>query len=90
MEKIITSFSNKYAISRNEIITEIESVFSSLLSQFYRMEVVVFFREDLRLEAIGYGRAGGMIIQTPIDISGIKNFPALKKAWRCIWPKPQY
>lgn len=66
---IITSFSNKYALTRGEIIPEIETVFSSILSQWYRMEVLVFFREDFRMEAIAYDHTGGIIMQKPVDLS---------------------
>lgn len=79
MQELITSFAaytaavGKYGLSRSEVMAEIESIFSSLLSQWYRLQVMVFFREDLRLEAVAYDDSGGVIRQKPLDLSVIKG-----------------
>ena len=54
MQDILESFSGKYGLSKAEVMTEIESVLASRLSLWYRLEVMVFFREDMQLEAVAY------------------------------------
>lgn len=62
-----------------ETIQKIETVFSSMLSLWYRMEVMVFFREDLQIEAIAYDHTGGIILQKPVDLSETRGRNTLKK-----------
>ncbi len=73
MQEIITSFANKYGLSKAEVMDEIEKTFSAMLSQWYRLEVMVFFHEDFHLEAVAYNNSGGAIIQKPIDFSEMKS-----------------
>ncbi len=47
MQEIITSFVYKYGLNRAEVMTEIEAVFSAMLSRWYHLPVMVFFRKDL-------------------------------------------
>ena len=49
MQKIITSFAGQYGLTRSEVMAEIENVFSAVLSQWYSLDVMVFFSEDLQL-----------------------------------------
>jgi hypothetical protein len=79
MQKIIAEFSGKYALARNEVISEIEIVFSSMLSRWYNLEVMVFFREDFQFEAIAYDHTSCIILQKPIDLSKMKGRNTLKK-----------
>ena len=79
MQEIIASFSHQYTLTRSEVTQEIENVFSSILSQRYHMEVMVFFREGFRLEAIAYDRVGGIIMQKPVDLAKMKGRNSLKK-----------
>jgi len=73
MKEIIALFTGKYGLTRAEIMAEIETVFSILLSQWYGMGVMVFFREDLNLEAVAYNHTGGVIIQSQVDLSKMKG-----------------
>ncbi len=79
MQKIIASFAGKYGLTRSEIMTEIESVFSSVLSRWYRLEVLVFFREDLQLEAVAYNKTNGVIMQRLVDLTEIRGPNTLKR-----------
>ena len=79
MQKIITSFSTQYCLTKTEIMVEIEAVFSTILSQWYRLEVMVFFREDLQLEAVAYNKANGVTEQGFVDISKMMGLNSLKK-----------
>ncbi|MEW6289949.1 MAG: hypothetical protein AB1545_08855 [Thermodesulfobacteriota bacterium] len=73
MQKIITSLTGKYGLTKPEVMTEIEAVFSSMLSRWYRLQVMVFFRADLCLEAVAYNDSGGVIMQKVIDFCQIKG-----------------
>jgi hypothetical protein len=79
VEKIIASLSTKYSLTRYEVVQEIETFFSSILSQWYHQEVLVFFRENLQLEAIAYDHTGGIIMQKAFDLSEMKGRNTLKK-----------
>lgn len=79
MQQIITSFALKYGLTKGEVMAEIEAVFSSTLSRWYRHEVMVFFREDLLLEAVAYNRIGGVIMQRIVDIMAIRGLNSFKK-----------
>jgi hypothetical protein len=60
-------------------MTEIEKIFSATLSQWYRIEVMVFFRGDLQLEAVAYNSVGGVIMQRLIDFTTTRGFGTLQK-----------
>ena len=79
MQEIIASFTDKYGLTKTEIMAEIENVFSAILSQWYRLEVMVFFRENFQLEAVAYNNSGGVIMQKPVDLSEIKRRNTLKR-----------
>lgn len=79
MQKIITSFTGQYGLSRSEVMAEIESVFSSILSKWYHLEVMVFFRKDLQLEAVAYDKTGGVIIQRMIDLQELRGSSSLRR-----------
>ncbi len=79
MQDILASFSSKYGLSKAEVMTEIESVLAARLSLWYRLEVMVFFREDMRLEAVAYNDAGGVILQKPVDLLKMKGQKTLQR-----------
>lgn len=79
MQEIISLFAGKYGLTRNEVMAEIENVFSTILSQWYRLEVLVFFRKDLQLEAVAYSRIGGLVIQRNINLAEIRGPNTLKR-----------
>jgi len=69
MQEIITSFVYKHGINRAEVMTEIEAVFPAMLSRWYHLPVMVFFRKDRQLEAVAYDDSGGLIMQKPIELA---------------------
>ncbi|MBU1420057.1 MAG: hypothetical protein KKI15_16350 [Proteobacteria bacterium] len=79
MQQIIASFALKYRMTMTEVMIEIERTFSSMLSQWYGLEVMVFFRDDLQLEAVAYNKVGGVVRQQLIDFTRMSGFNTLKK-----------
>lgn len=79
MQQIINSLTAKYRLTVSEVMTEIEKIFSATLSQWYRIEVMVFFRGDLQLEAVAYNSVGGVIMQRLIDFTTTRGFGTLQK-----------
>jgi len=77
MWEIIATLTEKYGLTRGEVMAEIESVFSAMLSRWYRLEVMVFFREDLQMEAVAYNRSGGVVMQNTVNFSVIKGINTL-------------
>ena len=71
MESIIASLASRHGLSRAEVLVEVESVFSALLSRWYRREVLVHFRQDLGLEAVAYARVNGIVHQRIIDLPAL-------------------
>ena len=68
MQSIIASLASRHGLSRAEVLVEIESAFSALLSRWYRREVLVQFCQDLGLEAVAYARVHGIVHQRVIDL----------------------
>ena len=79
MQQIISSLADKHGLTRAEIMAEIEDVFAAQLSQWYRLPVMAFFREDLRLEAVAYNNSGGVIMQRLVDLSEIRGRGTLRR-----------
>ncbi|HIP83860.1 MAG TPA: hypothetical protein EYH19_09925 [Desulfocapsa sulfexigens] len=52
MEHVIQQFASQYCLTGNEVIAEIEKVFSSVLSQWYGLDTMVLFRKDLGMEDV--------------------------------------
>jgi len=73
MKEIIALFTGKYGLTRPEVMAEIENAFSTTLSHWYGMEVLVFFRERLHLEAVAYNNSGGIIMQQQVDLADIRG-----------------
>lgn len=60
MQNIIARFAEQYGLTRNEAMATIENVFSTVFSRWYLIEVMVFFRNDLQLEAAAYNNINKM------------------------------
>jgi hypothetical protein len=73
MREIIKLFTGKYGLTRPEVMAEIETVFSLVLSRWYGMEVMAYFREDLQLETVAYNNSGGIIMQQQVDLTEIRG-----------------
>lgn len=79
MHDIIASFAQKHRMTMTETMTEIERTFSSMLSKWYGLEVMVHFRDDLQLETVAYNNQGGVIRQQLIDVTKMRGLNTLKK-----------
>ena len=71
MQSIIASLASRHGLSRAEVLLEIESALSALLSRWYRREVQIHFRQDLSLEAVAYVRVNGVVHQRVIDLPAL-------------------
>ncbi|KAB2891071.1 MAG: hypothetical protein F9K32_05975 [Desulfobulbaceae bacterium] len=69
MQDIITQFADRYRLTATEVMVEIESALSAILSKWYQLEVIVSFREDLLLEAVAYSNNRGVIRQDIVNIT---------------------
>ncbi|KJR98689.1 MAG: hypothetical protein VR65_19425 [Desulfobulbaceae bacterium BRH_c16a] len=79
MQEIIASFAQKHRMTMTEVMTEIERTFSSMLSKWYGLDVMVHFRDDLQLEAVVYNEIGGVVRQQLIDFTKMRGLNTLKK-----------
>jgi hypothetical protein len=79
VHEIITSFTGKYGLTKAEVMAEIETAFSTMLSKWYRLEVMVFFREDFQLEAVAYNHTGGITMQQFVNFSVMKGVNTLTR-----------
>lgn len=79
MQEIITSFTGKYGLTKAEVMAEIETAFSAMFSKWYRLEVMVFFREDFQLEAVAYNHVGGITMQQSVDLSAMKGMNTITR-----------
>jgi hypothetical protein len=75
---IIDGFVDKYCFPRRQVINEIEKAFSSMLSRWYRMNVVVLY-SDNSLKAFGYSKTAGSYVQREFDLQKAKP-----KGWETI------
>jgi hypothetical protein len=76
--KIISSFVDKYGLSRGEVMAEIEKTFSAILSKWHGQEVVVLFG-DGHLMALGYHGTFGTVKQTPIELTSMRGWNSIKR-----------
>ena len=79
MQETISLFAGKYSLTRNEVIVEIEKVFSEVFSQRYGFEVMVVLQPDDHLEAVAYNRVDGVLLQKSIDVTRIRGWNTIKK-----------
>lgn len=79
MQEIIASFALKHRMTMTEVMEEIERTFSSMLSEWYGLDVMVHFRDDLQLDAVAYNKIGGMVSQQLIDFTNMRGWNTLKK-----------
>ena len=77
-QNIISSFVNKYGLTRGQVVAEIEKTFSSMLSQWYRQDVVAMFSEN-QLIAFGYHRNSSETIQVPIELTTMRGWNTIKR-----------
>lgn len=82
MQNIIATFAEQYGLTRHEVMAEIENVFSTVLSRWYRLKIMVFFRNDLQLEAVAYNKVNGVTMQRLVDLTQIRGPNTLRKHLR--------
>ncbi len=78
IKDIISNFSKKYYLTNSEVISEIENVFSRILSKWHQTEVIVIV-QDATLEAVSYHKVDGVLSQQSIDIAKMRGWNHLKK-----------
>ena len=79
MQETISLFSEKYGLTRSEVIVEIEEVFSEIFSLRYGFEVMVALQPDNHLEAVAYNRVDGVLLQKSIDVTRIRGWNTIKR-----------
>ena len=79
MQEIISLFTGQYALTRKEVVAEIEKVISEILSRRYGCEVLAVFGQDLQLEAVAYNGTGGIIQQRIVDLKNIRGRISIKR-----------
>lgn len=76
--EIISSFVDKYGLSRGLVIAEIERTFSSMLSRWHQKDVIAMFSDD-RLQALAYHQGPGGIVQVPVDLLTLRGLNTLER-----------
>jgi len=79
MQEIISIFTGKYGLTRNEVVTEVEKVFSEIFSRRYGCEVMAVFEQDLQLEAVAYNETSGVTRQGIIELENIRGWNTIKR-----------
>ncbi len=79
MKGIILQLSQKYYLTYSEVISEIESVFSSILSRWHKTEVIAIVNDDYKLEAVAYHNVNGILSQQEIDVAKMRGWNFLKQ-----------
>ena len=75
---ILSSFVDKYGLTRGEVMAEIEKTFSSMLSRWHGQNIIVLFTEG-KLKAIGYNDMNGMTSQIPIELTSMRGWNTIKR-----------
>lgn len=78
MQSIIVSLANQHGLSTAEVIQEIESAFAQLLTRWCRQEVMVFLREEMRLEIVTYNKLNGLPVQNIFELPAVLSRNQLK------------
>ena len=68
MHSAIHDLSSQYGLSKTEVIHEVESAFSVLLSRWYGREVLAFLQDETHLEVVAYDQRNGIPVQQILDL----------------------
>jgi len=77
-QDIISSFVDKYGLSRGQVVAEIERTFSSMLSRWHRQNVVALFGDD-QLTAFGYHHGSAEMVQVPIELTTMRGWNTIER-----------
>lgn len=77
-QDIISSFVDKYGLTRGQVIAEIEKAFSSMLSRWHQQNVVAMF-SDGQLTALGYHHGSAEVVQIPIELTTMRGWNTIKR-----------
>jgi hypothetical protein len=79
MQENISIFTEKYGLTRNEVATAVETVFSKVLARRYGCEVMTVLQHDLRLEVVAYNEVGGVVQQRVIELNNIRGWNTIRR-----------
>ena len=79
LEEIISLFTRKYGLIKNEVVTEVEKVFPEVFSRRYGCEVMAVLQHDLQLEAVAYNEARGIVQQRIIELNNIRGWNTIRR-----------
>ena len=79
MQENISLFTQKYGLTRSEVIVEIEKVFSEIFTRRYGCEVMALFQKDMQLEVVAYNEAGGIMQQRVVELNNIRGWNTIRK-----------
>ncbi len=72
MQQILSQFSHKYTLTRDEIRSAIEELLSERLSHLHNKEVAAVFQGNV-LEAVSWARENGVLRQNSIDLTTMRG-----------------
>jgi hypothetical protein len=76
--EIINSFVDKYGLSRDKVVAEIEKIFSEMLSRWYGTNTIVLFGLD-HLQAIRYINGGGVTCQDQLELISMNGWNTIRR-----------
>jgi len=76
--EIINSFVDKYGLNRDQVVAEIEKVFSSMLSLWHGTNTVVLFGLD-HLQAIRYINGVGVTCQDQLELVSMNGWNTIRR-----------
>ena len=76
--EIINSFVDKYGLSRDQVVAEIEKVFSVMLSRWHGTNTVVLFGLD-HLQAIRYTNGVGVTCQNQLELVSMNGWNTIRR-----------
>jgi hypothetical protein len=76
--EIISSFVDKYGLSRGQVVAEIEKTFSAMLSRWYGTGTVVLFGDDY-LQALHYAKQSGIPLQNQLELVSMRGWNTIRR-----------
>ena len=79
MQETISLFTEKYGLTRSEVIAEVEKVFSEILTRRHGCEVMAVLQHNLQLEVVAYNEAGGIVQQRVVELNNIRGWNTIRR-----------